>query len=74
MIRSVQALSEVNFNGVTVVLPYGFADRSSHWQFMRAVSQRHEGSSKRVPVYGANVELRRFELLTSSMRTKRSTN
>ncbi|AFR27814.1 hypothetical protein ARUE_c08910 [Arthrobacter sp. Rue61a] len=53
MTLSVQAPSEVNFYCVTVVLPDGFADRSSHREFVRAVSQRHEGSSKRVPVYGA---------------------
>ncbi len=53
MIQSVQALSQVNFNGVTVVLPYDLAERSSYWQFVRAISQRHECSSKRVTVYGA---------------------
>jgi hypothetical protein len=50
---SAQALSEVNFNGVTVVLTDGLADGSSYRQFVRTVSQRHEGSSERVPVYGA---------------------
>lgn len=52
-LSSVQALSEVNFDGVTVALTDGFADRSGHRQFVRTVSQRHEGPRERVPVYGA---------------------